>query len=449
MMPVMDVLIILLLAALILFVVGSLFLGRTTHEVQNVRDEEHVELEGAWVRYRVTGEGPPIVLVHGLLCSSRIWEGLAERLSGRFTVYSLDLTGFGESDKPLSVYGVRHGSRLLYTFCSHFEIRHATIVGHDIGGNMAVKLAADHPDTVDRLVLVAAPADEEQIDLPTALWLATLPVVGAVFYSLGQYVRPVRELWMRSFVSEREDLPEEVVEDAGRSTPAAVRASYDVTRREVGRGRLARQTRGFDKPLLVVCGEEDRIVDPQSSASWTRAAPRSEARLIEECGHLPMVERPDEFEAQILEFLTGETGDLEGPAASRYSGSSEPTDPEEAPEEEAADPPEPRSGREAPVDLRALRPDDPQSEEAPGEEPEAPRVHKRTGSGDRTEGRRRAAESSRAAGSIDPSQNLIPELPDDLFDWPERWQEPGHRKSAEPPEETGEGDAEGPEDARP
>ncbi len=456
MMPGMNVLIILLLAALTLFVVGSLLLGRTTHEVQNVRDEEYVELEGTWIRYRITGEGPPVLLVHGLLSSSRIWERLAGRLSSRFTVYSLDLNGFGESDKPLSGYGVRHGSRLLYTFCAHFEISHATVVGHDIGGSMAVKLAADHPDTVDRLVLVAAPADQEQIDLPTLLWLAMLPVVGAVFYSLGQYVRPVRELWMRAFVSEREDLLEEVLEDAGRSTPAAVRSSYDVTRRETGLGRLARQTRGFNKPLLVVCGEEDQIVDPQSSASWTRVAPRSEARLIEECGHLPMVERPDEFEAHLLEFLTGETGHLEGVTKRRTSGDYEPADPEEAPEEPAADPVEPHSRGEAPADLRALRPEAPPPE-APGEhpaeepEPEAPRVHKRMGSRGQTEGRRRAAESTRAAGSIDPSQNLIPELPDDLFDWPERWQDAGHRKGSrpEPPEDIEGSDAEGPEDARP
>jgi pimeloyl-ACP methyl ester carboxylesterase len=174
----MSVVLIILILAVVLFVGVSLALGRTAHEVHSARDTEYLELEGSWIRYNVIGGGPPVLLVHGWLSSSRVWEQLAGRLAQRFTVYTLDLTGFGESDKPLSGYGVRYGSRLLYAFCAHFGLTRTNVIGHDIGGDMAVKLAADHPDVVGRLVLVATPADDEQMDLPTPLWLATLPVVG-------------------------------------------------------------------------------------------------------------------------------------------------------------------------------------------------------------------------------------------------------------------------------
>jgi pimeloyl-ACP methyl ester carboxylesterase len=141
---------VLIVLFLLVLVVGaaSLALGRATYEVDSARDTEFLELDGSWVRYDVIGGGPPVVLVHGWLSSSRIWEALARRLAQRFTVYSLDLTGFGESDKPLSGYGVRNGSRLLYAFCAHFGLTRASVIGHDLGGNMAVKLAADHPDVV-------------------------------------------------------------------------------------------------------------------------------------------------------------------------------------------------------------------------------------------------------------------------------------------------------------
>ena len=128
-----------ILLLIAVFVLASVVLGRMTHEVGSARYTEYLELEGSWVRYRVIGGGPPVVLVHGWLSSSRVWERLASRLAERFTVYTLDLKGFGESDKPASGYGVRYGSRLLYAFCAHFGLARAAVVGHDIGGAMAVK----------------------------------------------------------------------------------------------------------------------------------------------------------------------------------------------------------------------------------------------------------------------------------------------------------------------
>src|SRR5215216_7334016 len=214
----MSTILVAILLLIVVFVAASLVLSRATHEVGSARDTEYLELEGDWIRYSVTGGGPPVVLVHGWLSSSRIWDLLVARLARNFTVYTLDLSGFGDSDKPISGYGVRNGSRLLYAFCAHFGLTHAAVIGHDLGGAMAVKLAADHPDVVGRLVIISAPADEDQIDVPTLLWFATLPVVGSIFYTSGRAARPVRRLWMRPFVADPDDLTEEVVDDAGRST---------------------------------------------------------------------------------------------------------------------------------------------------------------------------------------------------------------------------------------
>src|ERR671917_2247517 len=302
----MSTILIVLLVVIGVALAASFALGRVSHEVESARDTEYLDLEGSWVRYRVMGGGPPVLLVHGWLSSSRIWEQLAGRLAQRFTVYTLDLTGFGESDKPISGYGVRNGSRLLYAFCAHFGLTRTNVIGHDLGGNMAVKLAADHPDVVGRLVLVATPADENQIDLPTPLWLATLPVLGPIFYALGRLAQPVRKVWMRPFVADPEDLTDEVVEDAGRSTPAAVGQTLSIARREISRGRLARQARIIKIPLLLVAGEEDQIVDPQAVGAWASSVDQAEVCLLDECGHMPMIERTAEFNAQVLAFLTGD-----------------------------------------------------------------------------------------------------------------------------------------------
>jgi pimeloyl-ACP methyl ester carboxylesterase len=418
----MSVVLIVVLVLVVLVLGVSVVLGRTTSEVESARDTEYLELEGVLVRYNVMGGGPAVVLVHGWLTSSRLWEQLAGRLAQRFTVYTLDLSGFGESDKPIAGYGVRNGSRLLYAFCAHFGLTRANVIGHDLGGAMAVKLAADHPDVVGRLVIVSTPADEDQIDVPTMLWLATLPLIGPLFYALGRAARPVRRLWMRPFVADPDDLTEEVVDDAGRSTPAAVSKTLSIGRREISRGRLARQARIIKIPLLVVAGEQDQIVDPQSVGVWAGGVDRAEISLIDECGHLPMIERTAEFNAQILAFLTGDPRYLDyipptpATAPATEQQQSEDTLDGAEPEESPAETPTPTDDTKDfppsatdldrdsapkvvrkqdgiyPARIRPPRPEDPYPDEAPGT----------------TRPRREPTDD-----------HFLPELPDDLFDWPE------------------------------
>jgi pimeloyl-ACP methyl ester carboxylesterase len=433
----MSTILIVLLVVIGIILATSIALGRASHEVESARDTEYLELEGTWIRYNVIGGGPPVLLVHGWLSSSRIWEQLAGRLAQRFTVYTLDLSGFGESDKPLSGYGVRNGSRLLYAFCAHFGLTRTNVIGHDLGGNMAVKLAADHPDVVGRLVLVATPADEDQIDLPTPLWLATLPVLGPIFYTLGRLARPVRTLWMQPFVADPRDLAEEVVEDAGRSTPAAVGKTLGVARREISRGRLARQARIIKIPLLVIAGEEDQIVDPQSVGAWARSVDHAEVCFLDECGHLPMIERTAEFNAQILAFLTGDTRYLDFVETTSETGEEELEYPEDDgpdfPEEDDAGSSRAEFARasEDATDLAPppATPDD--GTEGPEEPPNVIRKQ-----GDRYPARNREAEPGspdlpsddgagddrrpRSHARRTPSdEDIIPDLPEDLFNWPD------------------------------
>jgi pimeloyl-ACP methyl ester carboxylesterase len=425
----MSTILIVLLVVIGVALAASVALGRVSHEVESARDTEYLDLEGSWVRYRVMGGGPPVLLVHGWLSSSRVWEQLAGRLAQRFTVYTLDLSGFGESDKPLSGYGVRNGSRLLYAFCAHFGLTRTNVVGHDLGGNMAVKLAADHPDLVGRLVLVATPADEDQIDLPTPLWLATVPLLGPAFYTLGRIARPVRSVWMRPFVSDPDDLTEEVIEDAGRSTPAAVGKTLGIARREIARGRLARQARIIKIPLLLIAGEEDQIVDPQAVGAWARSVDQAEVCLLDECGHLPMIERTAEFNAQILAFLTGDSRYLDyGESASRVN-EEEVEYAEDAGFAEEDDEAAPPAGLTGPSEGAAPpTPDDAERRE------DLPNVVRKQG--DRYPARNRAAgpgpsdppsddgaeddQRPRSRARHAPSdEDFIPQLPDDLFDWPE------------------------------
>jgi pimeloyl-ACP methyl ester carboxylesterase len=421
-MAAMSVVLIVVLVLVVLVFGLSVVLGRATSEVESARDTEYLELEGVLVRYNVMGGGPAVVLVHGWLTSSRLWEQLAGRLAQRFTVYTLDLSGFGESDKPIAGYGVRNGSRLLYAFCAHFGLTRANVIGHDLGGAMAVKLAADHPDVVGRLVIVSTPADEDQIDVPTMLWLATLPLVGPLFYALGRAARPVRRLWMRPFVANPDDLTEEVVDDAGRSTPAAVSKTLSIGRREISRGRLARQARIIKIPLLVVAGEQDQIVDPQSVGVWAGGVDRAEISLIDECGHLPMIERTAEFNAQILAFLTGDPRYLDyippTPAAvpNREQPQSEDTFDGAEPEETPAEAPTPTH------DIKNFPPSttDLDRDSAPKVVRKQDGIYPARTHPPRPEDPYSDEPSRTTRPRREPTNDhFLSDLPDDLFQWPE------------------------------
>ncbi|MDQ4062935.1 MAG: alpha/beta hydrolase [Actinomycetota bacterium] len=460
---------IVILLLVVILLVASVVLGRSTQEVQSARDTEYLELEGSWIRYRVSGAGPPVVLVHGWLSSGRIWEPLAERLAQRFTVYTLDLSGFGESDKPISGYGIRYGSRLLYAFCAHFGLTRAAVVGHDIGGAMAMKLAADHQDMVGHIVLVATPADEGQVDLPTLLWLTTLPVIGPIFYALGRAVTPLRRLWMRPFVLDSEDLSEEVVDDAGRSTPAAVKTTLEVMRREVARGRLLRQAGIVKVPVLAIAGEDDQIVDPQAADDWVRAV-SAEVVFLDGCGHLPMLERTSEFNVRVLAFLTGDARYLDTIA----------TPPRETTgDAEDVTPPFVRVKQKNHQEPEALEPEpaSPESDEPDSLKPpniirkqhgrysprDADRDHRDEDAEDRGDASSDPVEGNGAEwgsrgpgrrGAGDDAGGPLPELPGNLFEWPE-WKEPRSwdrsRETEQRPREERDDDArpEGPEEKPP
>lgn len=445
----MSTFLILVLLVVGLLAVASFALGRTTDEVESARDTEYLELEGAWIRYNVIGAGPPVLLVHGWLSSSRVWERLARRLAQRFTVYTLDLKGFGDSDKPLSGYGVRYGSRLLYAFCAHFGLTKTAVIGHDLGGDMAVKLAADHPDVVGRLVLVSVPADEGQMDLPTALWLATLPFVGSLFYTLGRAVRLVRVLWMRPFFVDRNDLTDEAVEDAGKSTPAAVARTLNVTRREIAGGRLARQARAIKAPVLIVVGEDDQIVDPQSLNAWTRTIRQAEVHLMEACGHVPMIEHPGEFNARMLAFLTGDDRYLETIGEPRDAGDLQPSEEGSAMTDLDAGAPPPNLAEDETMEI--ISPEDEfAGDEAPSEvePPEAPDISRGWADRHAPEGPNEESlaepedEPPAGQGAVEedgekqrrpfedrPERDPMSEIPTDLFEWPEEWEERRSREN--------------------
>src|SRR3954447_25846754 len=119
-------------------------------------DAWEIELHGHQVVYRIAGSGPAVVLVHGMVNSSRHWQAVASRLADRYTVIAPDLVGHGDSATPRGDYSLSAHASVIRDLLSALGIERATVVGHSLGGGVAMVFFWQFPERVERLALVSS-----------------------------------------------------------------------------------------------------------------------------------------------------------------------------------------------------------------------------------------------------------------------------------------------------
>lgn len=265
----------------------------------------YATLEGLRVRYVRGGSGPPVLLVHGILSSIYTWRDLLPLLTRQHEVVALDLPGFGASDQPADLSGEVYPTVLL-RLMERLAIPRAAIVGHSLGGAAASVLAAQHPERVERLVLIAPAgfnfAVEQQ---PWLLRAVAWPPVGELLERLPVRRALVR-VGLRQVVFEDALVTDEQVEEywAPLARPGAIaslRALLASNRALAARfPALAAQVRA---PTLIVWGREDAWIPVSDADRFLAAIPGARKVVLERCAHLPQEEQPEEVARLVLEFL--------------------------------------------------------------------------------------------------------------------------------------------------
>ena len=279
----------------------------------------HIELHGHKVGYRMAGEGPAVVLVHGLAGSSTTWRYVMPKLAERFTVVAPDLLGHGESGKPRGDYSLGAYASGIRDLLVALDVERATFVGHSLGGGVAMQLGYQFPERCERLVLVASGGLGKEVNallravtLPGAEYL--LPViltpwlrlgaeaVGSWFNKLGWRPGPtLGEVW-RSYTT--------LTERAGQQAFVhTVRSVIDVSGQRVSaRDRLYLAS---EVPTLIVWGEDDGVIPVDHAFSTHEAIPGSRLEILPHAGHFLPFEQPEWFTRVLLDFLdTTEPADL-------------------------------------------------------------------------------------------------------------------------------------------
>ena len=267
--------------------------GLETHEI---------ELHGHRMIYRTAGDGPPILLVHGLLDSSRTWRKLAPVLALGHKVIAPDLLGHGESDGPNGVdYSLGGHAGMLRDLLDGLGHQRVTVVGHSLGGGVAMTFAYHYPERLERLALISSGGLGRGVS--PALRAATLPGAGAVMRTIGARPvlaagRTVAAMFAALRLRHAARVAVEVVRTLERLGDSGRRGAFLNTVRAVidGHGQkvsaLDRLDLMADVPLLVVWGTHDRVIPVQHAEMVRDAVPHANVILLDGIGHTPHLSQP-------------------------------------------------------------------------------------------------------------------------------------------------------------
>jgi 2-hydroxy-6-oxonona-2,4-dienedioate hydrolase len=249
---------------------------------------------GQNIHYFDAGQGPVVILLHGLGAVKEIWLGNFGALAAKYHVYAIDQIGFGKSDKPLFDYRIATFSDFLYGFMKTQNFSKATLVGNSLGGWIALEFATAHPDMVDKLVLVDSAGLPWQtsgpaINLNPASLAATRTMLESLFYN--------KKIVTDDFV--QQVFIARAVNNDGytiQSTVAGFSAENQFEDKKLG---------SLHVPTLVVWGHDDQLIPLSSGQKLRDSIPGAKLVVFDQCGHVPQIEKPADFNKAVLDFLGG------------------------------------------------------------------------------------------------------------------------------------------------
>lgn len=265
-----------------------------------IRHEESLTLN-----YEVTGEGPDVVLVHGLgLSSMKTWVKQVPELSKHFRVHTYDVRGFGQSDNPDGKFSVQQHAYDLHALLRTLGLRQVVLVGFSMGGWISQQFTLDHPEMVRGLVLSCTTSGlrpegarrfverAAKVEVTGTAALAEEQILNTFAVESLQDQPELIDFYRRNFLDPRENNP----------------ASYAAMFRALSVTHWTPQLDRIHCPTLVVCGDADKGITrgntPTDAAEVLhQGIPGSRLHVIKQGGHYAHLERPAEWNAMIINFI--------------------------------------------------------------------------------------------------------------------------------------------------
>jgi len=277
--------------------------------MQNPEDR-YVKVGKINTRYWALGQGSPLLLIHALGASCDYWRYNVRALSQGNRVYAFDLPGSGRSDKGMEDLSLPLAGEFVAAFLDALGVGWASLAGNSLGGAVSLQFAVQYPHRLEKLVLVSSGGLGRELGL--RLRLFTIPILGELI-AWSWRTRPGMRRSLRTIVYDPQVMTDEFVDQMAELArlPGAKEMLLSVARMGIDlRGQnmklldpLLRRVPEIEAPTLIIWGVQDPIIPVTHAHLAHQMIRNSQLHILDRCGHVPQIEKPEEFNRLVLEFL--------------------------------------------------------------------------------------------------------------------------------------------------
>lgn len=249
------------------------------------------------VHYETYGRGRPVLLLHGWLGSWVLWRRSIEILGSEFRTYALDFFGFGNSGDKAENYSVDSFVSMVHEFMDRLGIVKAPLVGHSMGGTVSLSTAVQYPERVVKVIVIGSPIQGSSLNM--LLKASGSPHFAHLIWRFPNLVR----LFMRGYsyfmARDGRAMSQMILQDLQNITVESFFESIGTLHKT----DLRQNIQTLQMPVMGIYGKRDIIVHPSQSQVLKQFVPHSHIDWYETAGHFPMLDEPDRFHHNVIDFL--------------------------------------------------------------------------------------------------------------------------------------------------
>ena len=254
-------------------------------------EEKKVQINDIEVNCKITGEGQPILILHGWGSSSDSWIKIQHMLAEKgYQVVVPDLPGFGKTPAPKEIWGVEEYANFVNQFAGKFGFEKFVLAGHSFGGQTAIQFAVQHPEKVEKLVLIAAAGVRRTPGVAKKLVIAVAKLVSFLLYLV-----PLEDL--------RNNIKSAVYMAIHRRDYVKTQGIMrDVFKKVITQDLTAKFSK-ISMPTLIIWGDKDEMTPIQDAYLTQELIPNSKLEIIKGAKHALNFQAPEKLAQKILEFI--------------------------------------------------------------------------------------------------------------------------------------------------
>jgi pimeloyl-ACP methyl ester carboxylesterase len=280
--------------------IAAFIMSSTTAMAQTEPVRKDIPVFSYKIHYLEAGRGTPVILLHGSGGEGARWMPTIKGLASEFRVIAPDQIGWGNSDKPMTIYHSGVFAEFLARFMKEIGVPKAALVGQSMGAGVALQMAVNYPQLVDRMVLVngggfRSPNDPPRTGAPD--WHARQIANAGTLAESREYLEKM--YYNHALISDK------LVED---NLILRLRSAHTAEAVQIANARglggvTEEQVRAIKTPTLLVWGANDKLSPPVNADKLNAAIAGSRKVLIDKAGHYPFIEHPEQFNQAVREFL--------------------------------------------------------------------------------------------------------------------------------------------------